>query len=292
MSNRRDQPHPPPPSPHPNPPPQGEGIQTGEGIRLPVITERTADTPDFDAILFLTKSMSTRAAAERAKPFQSPQTVAVTLQNGIGNAEVLAEVFGAENVLVGTTREGATLLEEGVARYAGTGATRVGAMRPARIEDAHLFVKLLTDCGFEAEYADDWESAVWLKAILNAAINPLTALLGVANGKLAEWDSAREVMLSLARECVAVAKARGINLPDSSDDSVDEMVVDVCRRSATNRSSMLQDLDNGRRTELEFFNGVILREAERLRLDTPTLRTVTLLARAREQATLSSGGTP
>jgi 2-dehydropantoate 2-reductase len=227
--------------------------------------------------VFCVKAYSTDRAATDASRWIGEGTLVVTLQNGLDNAERLAERFGADRVLVGTTSEGATLIAEGDARHAGHGTTVVGAMSPSRNDDAHRFVELLRDAGFDASHASDWRSAVWTKAVLNAAINPVTAILGVTNGTLAELDPLRRLVMTLAQEGGSVARRGGVSVPDDLADRA----VALCRKTASNRSSMLQDIERGGDTELENINGVLLREAARHHLEAQALRAITELARAR-----------
>jgi 2-dehydropantoate 2-reductase len=249
--------------------------------RVPVVTPcEVAGAPGVSLVLFCVKAYATAAAAALVQALVGERALVATLQNGIGNAETLAEAFGAERVLVGTTSEGATLMAQGVVVHAGSGTTHVGSMTEARSTDALRLCEVLRGAGFRAEYVADWESAVWTKAVINASINPLTALLHVPNGRLAEWESTRSVVEVLAEEGRQIARARGIAVPDG----VAQQAVEVCRATANNRSSMLQDVEQGRRTELEYLNGVLLREAERLGVPVPAMRVVTELARAREQA--------
>ncbi len=242
------------------------------------LTSHTTDT-----VLFSVKAYSTEAAVAHAEPLRASGPLVVTLQNGIGNAEVIARTFGQDRVLVGTTSEGATLLEPDKIRHAGRGVTRLGSLDPRRIADAENVVTLLCKAGFKARTTLDWRAALWAKAIVNAAINPIAALLQTPNGYLADSPAAREVVRTVAREGQQIARAQGIDVPHDLPDQA----VSICRDTATNRASMLQDVERGRRTELPFINDILLQEAERNDQRAPVLKTVTELARARERAALS-----
>ena len=239
---------------------------------------------DVDVVLFCVKAYATKSAATHADALRRADPVVVTLQNGIGNAETLADRFGEARVLVGATAEGATRVSDNEVRHAGRGSTWIGSVRPAGMDDARGFCALMTNAGFDARTTDDWRATIWAKAIINAAINPVAALVQAPNGRLAE--SASTVIAGVAREGQTVARGLGLNVPDD----LPEAALRICRATSGNRASMLQDLDHGRRTELEFINDVLLREAERRGIDTPTMRTVTELARARECAALTAHG--
>ena len=237
-----------------------------------------------DALLFCVKAYATDAAAAHARPLRDSDPVAVTVQNGIGNADVLAQTFGRDRVIVGTTSEGATLLSTGHVRHAGSGVTRLGSMDPGRLEEAERFCAVLSRAGFSAETTSDWRAAVWSKAIINAAINPVAALLQVPNGYLAECPAAREVVRGVAREGEEIARARGFDVPHNLSDEA----IRVCQATSANRASMLQDIERGRHTELAYINDVLLREAARSQRRAPVMKTVTELARARERAALDA----
>lgn len=248
-------------------------------IRRSIPVRAPDDAPErgFDLALFCVKSYSTESAADGASRWVGAETLVATLQNGLDNAERLAARFGADRILAGTTSEGATLVEEGIARHAGRGSTSVGAFSPRREADAEAFVDALRDAGFDASFSGDWRSTVWTKALLNAAINPVTAILGVPNGTLAELEPLRRLVAAIAAEGGSIARQCGVSVPDD----VAERAVSLCRVTATNRSSMLQDIERGNETEIENINGFLLREADRYRLEASALRAVTELVRAR-----------
>jgi len=137
-------------------------------------------------------------------------------------------------------------------------------------------VALLRQAGFAVEVALDIEGILWGKAVVNAAINPLTALWRVPNGELLATADRRALLADLAREAAAVAAARGITLP--YPDPV-ARVEEVCRATAANRSSMLQDIERGRPTEIDSINGVIVAEGRRLAVPTPLNETIWRLVR-------------
>lgn len=246
--------------------------------RVPVyVAGEGALTNEYAVVLLCVKSYSTEYAAENVSPYVGERTLVVTLQNGLDNVERLAGRFGEYRVLAGTTSEGATLLAEGVVRHAGRGKTVVGALSPERNPDAETFVEWLREAGFEASRVSDWRSALWTKAVLNAAINPVTAVLGVRNGVLAELEPLRRLVATLTQEAEEVARRCGVIIPDN----LAEEALLLCHKTAQNRSSMLQDVERGGETELESINGVLLKEAMRHHIEVGALRAVTDMARAR-----------
>ncbi|HSL29785.1 MAG TPA: 2-dehydropantoate 2-reductase, partial [Anaerolineales bacterium] len=178
-----------------------------------------------------------------------------------GNREILAQSLGGERVALGVTTTGATLLGPGLVRAGGEGVIsleRNPVLGP--IEAA------LRTANFQVEVVENAPSLVWGKLVINAAINPLTALLRVPNGKLLEVPSARRLMGALARETARVAKAEEVELPFLDPVSAAE---DVARRTSANRSSMLQDILRGAPTEIDAICGAVVEYAERHGIATP-----------------------
>jgi 2-dehydropantoate 2-reductase len=258
-----------------------------------------------DLVLILVKSYQTAWAAEQARyllqahteqrdnetrrqkefktgvslspnlPVSPSGTLVVTLQNGLGNRELLAAALGEECVGQGVTALGATLLGPGRVRQAGQGATVFGAA-PDRAAIQTL-AELFRACRLPAELSDDLEALVWGKLVVNAGINALTALLRVRNGALAENSDARMLIASAVAEAAAVAQARGIRLP--YDDPLARTLA-VARTTAANQSSMLQDVLRGSPTEIDAINGAVEREGQRLGIATPANSMLAALVRA------------
>lgn len=240
---------------------------------------RASTAPDAtgpcDVVLVVVKAAQTAWAAERAKQLCAPHTLVVTLQNGVGNRELLAAHLGEARVGQGVTALGATLLGPGQVRHAGQGATVFGSA-PDRAGMAAL-AGVFSACGLPAELSDDLDALVWGKLVVNAGINALTALLRVPNGALDAVPEARDLVAAAVAEAVAVAHGRGTALP--YDDALGHVLA-VARATGANRSSMLQDVLRGSASEIETINGAIVREGARLSIPTPVNTLLTQLVRA------------
>lgn len=222
--------------------------------------------------LVLVKSWQTERAARQLKVCLSPEGMALTLQNGLGNREILAKELGAQRVALGVTTIGANLLGPGQVRPAGEGVTTLSAHpRLAPLAD------WLRKAGFLVEYAPDANALLWGKLVINAAINPLTALLNVPNGELLARPTARALMAAAARETAAVAVAQGIALPFPDPVVAAET---IARRTAANISSMLQDILRGAPTEIDAISGAIVRAGTQTGIATPINRTLWQLVKA------------
>lgn len=198
--------------------------------------------------------------------------LAVTLQNGLGNDEILAKSLGRERVALGVTTTGATLLGPGLVRPGGEGTVSLEAHpRLGVVESA------LRGARFNVEVVADAKSLVWGKLVVNAAINPLTALLRVPNGELLQRPSARTVMSALAEETAAVASAQQVRLPFANPVEAAE---NVAKKTASNHSSMFQDVRRGAPTEIDAICGAVTRAGERTGVATPVNRVCWQLVQA------------
>ncbi len=211
--------------------------------------------------LVLVKSWQTARAARQLAECLAPSGLALTLQNGLGNREALAEVLGAPRVALGSTTTGATLLGPGLVRPGGEGTLSIEE-HPA----VGPLAEALSRAGFRVEFVKDGRELIWSKLVINAAINPLTALLRVANGQLLERPAARGLLRALAQETASVAQAERVAL--TSPDPV-SMVEDVARRTSANHSSMFQDVQRGAPTEIDAICGAVTRVGRRHNVPTP-----------------------
>jgi 2-dehydropantoate 2-reductase len=240
-------------------------------------TLNAAEAAPVDLILIFVKAYDTLQACRDAVPAVGPDTVVLTLQNGISNISSLVNVFGGERVIAGVTAQAATLMGPGLVRHAGEGKTSIGELDGRETERVKRVAEALRRSGVEVGLSGSVNSQIWGKLAVNAAINPITALLRARNGRLLESPDTRSLMGAVVREVAAVAGSQGITLP--YDDPVANVEM-VCRLTASNRSSMLQDVERGVRTEIDHINGAVVREGEARGIPTPVNWTLTRLVRA------------
>lgn len=219
---------------------------------------------DNDFALVLTKSRNTSYVAQQLKKTLKPHGIAITLQNGVGNVELLEQQV-PNRAMLGVTTVGATLEGVGTVRQGGSGVTYLGTSSDL---DARMqpLAEAINRCGFETRLESDILSIAWGKLAINAAINPLTALLRVPNGVLMKSAWTRQIMAVAAQEVAQVAAAQGITLPFSDVVAACEA---VALKTASNRSSMLQDILRGVETEIEVICGAVVREGRRIGIPTP-----------------------
>ncbi len=255
-----------------------EGVTGEYTVNVPVAVGETGSQPDY--VLICVKAIKTREAGEEIAPWLPKKSIIVTLQNGIGNMETLTEIFEKERVVGGITSEGATVLGWGRIRHAGRGPTVFGPEDNPEARLANL-VSAFNKAGFKAKSTVDVESLIWGKLIINAGINALTAITRLKNGRLPDIERARLVIKEAVIEAAAVAEAKKIGLPYPDPF---RRVLDVCRDTAENTSSMLQDVLNKKATEVDYINGAVVREGDVLGILTPTNRVLISMVRAIQES--------
>ncbi|MGD9156027.1 MAG: 2-dehydropantoate 2-reductase [Bacillota bacterium] len=232
-----------------------------------------------DLVIIFVKSINTATALAQNRKLFGPQTLALTLQNGWGNADDIRQYVGVEHLYLGTTAHGGNVLGPGRVCHAGSGPTFVGVLSgdPGR---ARPIADCLTTAGFATEITDNVTAMIWKKLLINAAINPLTALLNVRNGFLAEAAATQELVTQIVREAVTVANARGMTFDAAA---VTTEIFKVAWLTAANRSSMLQDVTQKRRTEIDRINGAIVTQGEAAGIATPYNTVLLQLIKALEE---------
>lgn len=261
----------------------GEVLEADLPVLLPA---EVTGTPEI--ALLTTKAYSAKKAVE---PLQDAlQGIPLVLfQNGIGAQEEVGALLGPAFLVVAVTSEGGTRLAPGHVRHTGRGETVLGPLEPqGDLSPAERAKELLASAGFSVRTVRDIRPYRYTKLLVNAVINPLTALARVPNGALLHpegWAAASRV----GKEALRVLKKAGV--PLLPGDPL-ERVREVLRRTASNRSSMLQDLEAGRPTEIEYITGQILRLAERHRTPAPLAQLLYALIKLQEHLSASSGCLP
>lgn len=255
-----------------------EGV-SGDRVLHPNISDETRDIGPCDLALVLVKSYDTHSTVPTLKKILPEHGTILTLQNGVGNYEILEAAF-AGRVLLGTTTMGAMTLSAGHVRHTGIGNTHVGEADGRLSERATMVAAFLAKMnGGPVHVTDNALGCVWSKLVINAAINAPCTLLRIRNGTLPENPFGRSLIHEIVAECQPIIAAKGIRL---LFDDPEERVLEVCRGTAPNICSMLQDVRAGRRTEIDFINGALSSEAERLGLTAPVNKTLSLLIKSLE----------
>ncbi|MGD1986109.1 MAG: 2-dehydropantoate 2-reductase [Desulfobacterales bacterium] len=236
---------------------------------------------ESELVLIFVKATQTKAAAQTAARLAGSRGLVMTLQNGMGNAETIAQVVPPERILVGTTSHGSTMLKAGSIRHAGAGPTTVGmwAEGEKEFQQARQIADQLTRSGIETTAVKDVRPVVWDKLIVNIGINAITALTGIKNGQILDLELTRELSRAAIEEAALVAQAQGIRVRKDPATHVFK----IAEATAANRSSMGQDVDHGRPTEIKALNGFVMRQADRMGIPAPVNRTLTALVQTVEE---------
>ncbi len=220
-----------------------------------------------DVVLLCVKSYDIAESLDFCRPLLSPDTLLVFFQNGISHLEPGYRI-GAAEAAFATTTEGATLLGPGHVRHAGRGVTFLGFLEPSKQRAAELLKhtgKVLAGGGLQVEITDNILSRLWAKLFINNGINALTATLGCRNGELLTLPGVAERMERAVAEALKVAQAKEITV---MDDPYRAARI-VCSKTAENVSSMLQDVRNRRKTEIDAINGAVVSIGKRYGIETP-----------------------
>lgn len=257
--------------------PHMQAIQR-RGLRVGGLTRRVAHVEahtsaralsDCDIVLLTVKAYDTLLAA-RSVAHAAPDALLVSLQNGLDNAGKLRRAARGMDTCLALTSMGVTFLGPGRVKHAGRGSTQLGPLTASKA-DAARAARALRRGGLPVELVGDIKAYVWLKGIVNHCINPLTVINRCRNGRLLKVARLRREMAELCDEGVAVARTKRVRLPV---DDVLKRVEEVARLTARNRSSMLQDVQRGRRTEVGSITGHIVRVGESHGLELPRSREV------------------
>ena len=248
----------------------------------------TADLPHqhFDLVLITTKSYDTKEALREVCPLVSHDTMVISLQNGLGNVEVLSGVVGPARVLGGRVIFGVELRNPGqvevtVYQDKVMVGSPTGAVARERAED---IAQIFTEAGIPSEATAEITKYIWGKVLYNCCLNALSALLECNYGELMERDETRQIMSQVIAEVFAVAESKGVALMWQSPQEYERLLLDVLIPDTyAHHSSMLQDVRQGRRTEIDAMNGAIATLGLQVGLETPTNQLLTRLIKAKEQ---------
>jgi len=260
----------------------GLTMETPDGETTIVPVEATTDPHEVgsvDLVVMFVKSIHTAEAIENAGSLLAGADV-LTLQNGLGNAETIAETVERPRVVAGVTAHGATLVGPGHIRHAGRGATTIGRYFVENDDRVRELAGQFTDAGIETGVSPEIRGEIWEKVLVNVGINAATALARVRNGVLASEPPGERLVRAAVEEAAQVARAEAGPVRED----IVEHVRSVAAQTGSNRSSMRQDVEAGRRTEIERLNGEVVRRAERHGIETPVNRTLSDLIRLAERS--------
>ncbi len=251
------------------------------------VEELRKERSDWDWVLVTTKSFDTAAAADALRSFSSRIGYCISLQNGLGNIETLAEAIGWDKVLGGRVITGVEIPTPGEVRVTvHADDIRLGHLhRQTGLSTLEEIASVWRDAGIPTEATEQLEEYVWAKVLYNAALNPLGALLGASYGELADHESTRRTMDDIIEEAYTVALSHGVRLFWRDAASFSRIFYEkMVPPTRGHHPSMLRDLEQGRFTEIDALNGAIVRLGDEKELPVPANRLIVRLMKYREEA--------
>lgn len=261
----------------------------------------------YDLIILTVKAYDTKKSMEILKSIIDSNTIILSLQNGLGNEEIVANslknrVFsircdgipagipsilgkvdglskGNEGVLRGITNHGVVFVKPGEICHAGTGETVIGEIDGKTTERIKKIYSMFNSVGIKTGISKNIKKDVWAKTIINSTINPITAVTGLKNGYLLKIPALTRLVEQVCKEGVKVANREGVFF----DFDIFEETKKIASLTSENRSSMLQDIESGKKTEIDFINGAIAKIGKRHGIDTPLNNMLTALVKALEK---------
>jgi 2-dehydropantoate 2-reductase len=257
---------------------QKKGLTVKGKTRLSIKIPSVESTKDIsiipDLILLTVKTYDTETASKQILPIIHNQTMVLFLQNGLDNLEKIEQIIEKKHIIAGISTQGAIISKPGEIIHTGKGKTILGELDGHRSKRLKTLVCTFTEAGIETQISDDIVKEIWIKAIINSSINPLTAFFGCKNGYLLENLLLEKIVELVCTESTLIASSERI--PVSSLKTI-KKTKEVIRDTAQNYSSMLQSIQQGKKTEIDSINGKLIRIGTNHKIDTSLNRILTEL---------------
>jgi len=229
------------------------------------IEQLLSDRDDPDIVILTVKAFDTNEAARLQLEPARLKTMVLTLQNGLGNVEILQQHLSPRFVVAGSTTEGVTAVGPGVVNHLGIGTTWIGELNGKFTQRCDSISKIFHESGLRTFVSNNILGVLWLKAILNSAINPISSLVRATNQGLLKDPDLYDACIEVVSEGMNLARANGTRLPESPF----SVLRRVLKLTGNNKSSMLQDIEAGRQTEIQQLNGILSQTGNRRGLQAP-----------------------
>lgn len=244
-----------------------------------VATDDTSEYSAVDIVIILCKGYQTADALKKNKSLIGPNTIVLSLQNGYGNADEIAKYVPEEQIVLGTSSHGGIMRAPGKVYHAGTGITQLGCLSKSQTS-AEIVKAVFEAAGIEnVVLVADVKRLVWHKLFVNCAINPVAALIDDTNITAYQNTYANTAAQKIVYEAVQVANATGMSFDYQEEFNY---VMTVSKETAQVRCSMLADVSNKRKTEVDRINGAIVAEAKKVGMEAPINELLTNLIHAKE----------
>ena len=226
-------------------------------LNMKISAEDAVDAVSFsvDLLIVTVKSYDTESAIDQAKQIIHNKTVVLSLQNGLDNIKAIEHVVDRRQIIVGVTTHGAFFSKPGCIKHTGVGKTILGELDGETSERIKNIENVFNKSGIETVVSKNIIEDMWVKAVVNSCINPITAFFGCSNGYLLENPLLEKIVEKVCLESTNVANAYGMNL---SRQIMIKKTKEVIRETSENYSSMIQSVRKGRKTEIDSINGVLV----------------------------------
>ena len=230
-----------------------EGVSGKHVVKVKAVTTPSHLKEAFDLILLTVKAYDTGQAVIEAETLIRNKSVLLCLQNGLDVEKIASDIIGRDKVLRGVTTNGALLKKSGLVMHTGKGETIIGEMNRKITRRAQKIAEVFLKASLPSKVTNNIEGTVWTKILINAGINPFGALIGTKNGELITIPELKELMTETVIEGKNVAEKIDVKL----DGDPVSLMIKTVEMTAKNKNSMLQDIEKGKRTEIDFINGAI-----------------------------------
>ncbi|DAC72569.1 MAG TPA: 2-dehydropantoate 2-reductase [Thermoplasmata archaeon] len=257
---------------------QENGLTVKGKTRLSVTVPAVESTKDIsftpDLILLTVKSYDTETASKQILNIIQDETMVLSLQNGLDNIERIEQIIEKNHILAGVSTHGTIFSKPGEITHTGKGKTILGELDGHQSKRLESIVHIFNEAGIDTQMSEDIVKEIWIKAIINSSINPLTAFFGCKNGYLLDNPLLEKIVECVCMESSLIASSEGITLSPSE---MIEKTKEVIRDTALNYSSMLQSIQQGKKTEIDSMNGTLVRIGVDRHIDAPLNEILTQL---------------
>lgn len=234
------------------------------------------ETPEL--LIVFVKDTATRAALKSNSSLIKENTLLLSLQNGLGNFEIMEEFAHKNQILLGTTKHNCVALRAGEIYHSGSGITHIGSPAGNK-EAAQKITEIFNACDIQTQACEDVKRLLWQKLFINMTINSVTSLLDANISIISDSENASNASKKLIEEAVKVAAADGEKF---DADQVYSEVISTAKVLGTGKASMCQDMENRRKTEIDFINGAVVRLGKKYGIETPYHSLIVDLIHAKE----------
>jgi len=255
---------------------------TAQRYWIPAATAPSELNRAVDLVLIQVKGFATQSAVDLVRPIIAPETIVITLQNGLGNEEVIRAALPQQAVLIGNSVHSVAVIGPGRVAHTGVRGTYVGPSEDRWMAQATAVVNAFAGSGFEVQALSQAEirHQIWSKFVMNCGSLPTLALTGLSTADANAHEAVLALVDALVSESCAIARAAGIQLDTDERVAFSRELI----RTAGGKASMLQDIEAGRRTEIDTINGAAVRYADRFGVTAPLNRAMVSLVKGREAA--------